>query len=136
MNTNEEEIKSILRNYKKITVVGLSPDSHKPSQEIPVFMRSNGYDIVGVNPAKTEINGFKIYPSLAEVPAEYRKFVNVFRRAEHIPSVVDEILKLGGTEVLWLQLGIANEIAEKLAENSGIKVVSNRCLLIEYKKHS
>lgn len=136
MNTNNEDIKSILRNYEKITVVGMSPDSRKPSQEVPVFMRSCGYDIVGVNPGQTEINGFKVYPSLADVPADYRKFVNVFRRSEHIPAIVDEILKLGGTEVLWLQLGITNDEAEKLAEKAGVKVVSNHCLLIEYKKHS
>jgi predicted CoA-binding protein len=136
MNTNDEDIKTILRNYEKITVIGMSPDAHKPSQEIPNYMRENGYEIVGVNPAQTEINGFKVYPKLADVPAEYRKFVNVFRRPEHIPAVVDEVLKAGGVEVLWLQLGISHEEAEKLAEKAGIKVVSNRCLLIEHRKHS
>lgn len=136
MNTNDEDVKKILKTYKKITVIGMSPDANKPSQEIPNYMRAQGYDIVGVNPAQTEINAFKVFPNLADVPLEYRKFINVFRRPEHIPQVVDEVLKLGGVEVLWLQLGISHDEAEKLAENAGIKVVSNRCLLIEHRKLS
>lgn len=64
-----------------------------------------------------------------------RRFVNVFRRSENIPEVVDEVLALGGTEVLWLQLGIAHPEAEKKAERAGLKVVSDRCLIIEHRKH-
>lgn len=136
MNVSENEIKNILNSYKKITVIGLSPDPAKPSQGVPVFMRTNGYDLVGVYPKESEINGFKIYKALADAPVEYRKFVNVFRASDKIPQVVDEIIKVGGVEILWLQLGIHNEEAEKRAENAGIKVISDRCLLIEYKKIS
>lgn len=135
MNTTDADIKRILADYKKITVLGLSPDSGKPSHRIPVFMRSQGYDVVGVYPNGKETDGFKIYQSLAEVPAEQRQFVNVFRGSEKISMIVDEILKLGGVKVLWLQLGIENAEAEKRAEQAGIMVVSNRCLLIEYNKY-
>lgn len=133
MNVSEAEIKKILQNYKRIAVLGLSPDPIKPSQGVPVFMREQGYDIVGIYPKESEINGFKIYSSLADVPAEYRKFVNVFRASDKIPTVVEEVLKVGGVEVLWLQLGIHHEEAEKRAESAGLKVISNRCLKIEYR---
>lgn len=135
MNTSDSDIKKILETYKKITVIGLSPDPSKPSQGVPIFMRNQGFDIVGVYPKENEINGFKIYSSLAEVPPEYRKFVNVFRASNKIPEVVDEVLKVGGVEVLWLQLGIHHEEAEKRAENAGLKVISDRCLKIEYRGH-
>lgn len=132
MNVNDEEIKKILLENKKITVIGLSPDESKPSHWVPQYMRSHGYDIVGVYPKGSDIDGFKIYSSLSEVPQEYRQFVNVFRASDKIPDVVDEVLRTGGVKVLWLQLGIQNLAAEKLAQNSGIKVISDRCLKVEH----
>lgn len=134
MNVNNNEIKKILETYKKICVIGLSPEAHKPSHSVPAYMREQGYDVVGVYPRGESNGGFKIYSSLKDVPAEYRKFINVFRRSEKIPDVVEEVLTLGGAEVLWLQLGISHADAEEKAEQSGLKVVSNRCLLIEYDK--
>ena len=135
MNVKDTEFLEILKKYKKITVVGISPHADRPSQQIPLYMRAHGYDVVGVNPGHTEIAGMKIYSSLSEVPAEYRKFVDVFRRPEHIPPVVDEALAAGGVEILWLQLGIENPEAEKKAEAAGIRVISDRCLLIEHRKY-
>lgn len=135
MNVQESEIKDLLKKYKKFVVYGLSPDGMKPSQRVPLFMKSKGYDAVGIYPNEKEINGFKIYQSLKAVPAEYRKFVDVFRRPEHIPQVVDEVIAAGGVEVLWIQLGISHPEAEKKAEAAGIKVVSNKCLHIEYEKY-
>lgn len=134
MNVDNKGIEQILKQYKKVTVLGLSPDATKPSQKVPLYIKSHGHDIVGVYPGKTNIAGFPIYSSLQEVPAEYRKFVDVFRKAEAVPQIVDEILKLGGTEVLWLQLGVTHPEAEKKAEAAGIKVVSNRCPHIEYER--
>lgn len=135
MNTTDADIKNILETYKKITVLGLSPDQSKPSHRIPMFMRNHGYQIVGVYPKEIEVSGVKIYQSLAEVPASDREFVNVFRGADKIPMIVDEILNLGGVKVIWLQLGIKNAEAEKRAEKAGLAVVSDRCLLIEYNRH-
>lgn len=134
MNINSSEIKKILSTYNKITVIGLSPNSTRPSHQIPLYLRDHGFDVVGVNPGHDEIAGFKIYKSLKDVPAEFRKFVDIFRSLEHIPSVVDEVLALGDIEVLWLQLGITHPEAELRAENAGLKVISDRCILIEHKK--
>ena len=133
MNVKDSEFLEILEKYKKITVVGISPNEDRPSHQIPLYMKRNGYEVVGVNPGHDEIAGMKIYPNLAAVPAEYRKFVDVFRRPEHIPDVVDDALKAGGVEVLWLQLGIANPDAEKKAEAAGMRVISDRCLLVEHR---
>lgn len=134
MNVQDAEIKDLLQRYRSISVYGLSSDSSKPSHQIPVFMKNKGYSVVGIYPKETEIAGMKIYPSLADVPPEQRKFLDVFRRAEKIPELVDEVLRTGGVEVLWLQLGITHPEAEKKAEDAGLKVVSNRCLLVEYKR--
>lgn len=134
MNVKENEIKNLLESYKKICVYGLSNDTSKPSFTVPLYMKENGWDLVGTYPKIHSADGFKIYQSLKEVPAEYRKFVDVFRASDRIPEVVDEVLSVGGVEVLWLQLGISNIEAEKKAEAAGIKVISNKCLVIEHRK--
>lgn len=134
MNVRDQEIKQLMSAYKKFVVYGLSSDPAKPSYYVPDFMRNHGWDTVGTYPKLHSAGGFKIYPTLQEVPPEYRKFINVFRRSESIPDLVDEVLALGGVEVLWLQLGISHSEAEKKAEDAGLKVVSDRCLIIEYRK--
>lgn len=134
MNVKEIEIKSILQSYKKIAVYGLSNDISKPSFTVPKYMHEHGWDLVGTYPKIHSAGGFKIYQSLKEVPAEYRKFVDVFRASDRIPDVVEEVLSIGGVEVLWLQLGISNPEAERKAEAAGIKVISNKCLVIEHQK--
>lgn len=134
MNVRDEDFKELLTNYKKIAVYGLSPDPKKPSHYVPVYMREQGYDVVGIYPKKHDVGGFQIYENLADVPPEYRKFLDVFRSSDKVPQVIDEILATGGVEVLWLQLGISHPEAEKRAEKAGIKVVSDRCLIIEHKK--
>lgn len=135
MNIKDNEIKELLLNYKKIAVYGLSPDSSKPSHYVPVYMKDKGWQIIGIYPKEVKDSNFTLYKNLAEVPKEYKKFLNVFRSSEKIPELVDEVIKTGGVEVLWLQLGISHPQAETKAEAAGIKVVSNRCLIIEHKKY-
>ncbi|MCX7978675.1 MAG: CoA-binding protein [Bdellovibrionaceae bacterium] len=119
MNTNNAEIDEILRKYKKICIIGISSDQSKPSYRVPLFLKSKGYDIVGVRPGGGRVGDFICYSSLSEVPGEYRKFVDVFRPPQAIPEVVEEVLKVGGVEVLFLQLGITHPDAEKRAEEEG-----------------
>lgn len=134
MNVDHQKIADILKNYKKITVIGLSRDDSKPALKVPLYMESHGYELVGVRPDAGDIKNFKCYTSLADVPKDFRKFVNVFRRSEFIPQVVDDVIKMGGVEILWLQMGITHPEAEAKAEKAGIKVVSDRCLHIEHSK--
>ncbi|MCW7468444.1 CoA-binding protein [Leptospira kanakyensis] len=135
MNVADSEIKSLLESYKKITVYGLSQDLSKPSHYVPAYIRDKGWEVVGTYPKEHSVGGFKIYKSLEEVPKEDRKFIDVFRSSDKVPEVIDEILSLGGTEVIWLQLGIYHPEAEKKAEDAGIRVVSNRCLIIEHRNY-
>lgn len=134
MNVQDSEFKAILDQYKNFCVYGLSSDSSKPSNYVPVYMKEKGWDIVGTYPKTHQVGAFPIYKSLAEVPKEYRRFIDVFRSSEKIPELVDEVLTLGGVEVLWLQLGISHPEAEAKAEAAGIRVISDRCLIIEHRK--
>jgi len=134
MNIKDHEIKALLEHHKKICVYGLSPDPEKPSHYVPEYIRSQGWEVVGTYPKPHSVGNFQIYKSLDEVPLEHRKFIDVFRSSDRIPEVVDEVLALGGVEVLWLQLGIVNPEAELRAEKAGLKVVSNRCLIPEHKR--
>ena len=135
MNIKDTDIKKLLLQYKKICVYGLSPNPEKPSHQIPLFLRSKNYEVVGIYPNESSIAGIPIFPSLQEVPPDFRKFINVFQRPEKIPQIVEEILKFNQTEVLWLQLGITHPEAEAKAEGVGLKVVSDRCMLIEHKRN-
>lgn len=134
MNVRDDQMGELLLKYKKLTVIGLSPDPAKPSHSVPEFVRSRGWEVVGVYPKIHAAGGFQIYSRLADVPPEFRRFVDVFRASERIPQIVDEILELGGVEVLFLQLGISHPEAEARAEAAGIRVISNRCLAIEHQK--
>ncbi len=134
MNVLDSEIKALMSMYKKFVVYGLSPDPEKPSHYVPLYMKEKGWDVVGVYPKHHSVNGFKIYDQLSSVPKEYLKFVDVFRASDRIPEVVDEVLATGGTDALWLQLGITHADAEDRAEKAGLKVVSNRCLIPEHKR--
>jgi uncharacterized protein len=134
MNVQDHEIKALLEKYKKITVYGLSSDTEKPSHYVPVYIREKGWEVVGTYPKPHQVGNFTIYKSLQEVPPEFRKFVDVFRASEKIPALVDEVLAVGGVEVLWLQLGISHPEAEARAERAGIKVVSDRCLIPEHRR--
>ena len=134
MNVKDNDIKDLLSQYKKLAVYGLSPDTEKPSYSVPHYIRTKGWEVVGIYPKPHAEGGFKIYSNLNELPAEFKKFLVVFRSSEKVPEVVDEVLNTSGIEVLWLQLGISNAEAETRAELAGLKVVSNRCLVIEHKK--
>lgn len=134
MNIQDNEIKGLLLSHKQFSVYGFSPNSEKPSHYVPVYMRDQGWDMVGIYPKAHSESDFKVFGELGAVPSEYRKFLVVFRASENIPELVDEVLAVGGVEILWLQLGISHPEAEARAEKAGLKVVSNRCLIIEHKK--
>ncbi len=135
MNAKDSEFKKVMSAHRHIAVIGVSADTSKPSYRIPMYMIQQGFAAVGVNPTQSHAPGIKMYSTLKEVPKEYLKFVNVFRRPDYIPEVIDEILNLGSTEVVWLQLGIAHTEAEARAEKAGLQVISNRCWLVEHKKY-
>jgi predicted CoA-binding protein len=129
MNKTSEEI---LKKYKKIAVVGLSPDTSRPSYGVTKYMIGQGYDVVGVRPGTKSILDRPCYPSLSEVPGPL-EIVNVFRAREFVPEIVDEAIRLKA-KALWLQQGVYNDEAEEKAKKAGLLVVSDRCILIEHQK--
>jgi uncharacterized protein len=119
---------------KNIAVVGVSKNEEKPSHQVPKYLIEHGYNVIPVNPTLTEVLGRKAYPSVADI-REKVDIVDVFRKSEDIPAVVDDILKKNdGIKVLWMQLGIHNEYAERKAKQNGIDVVYNRCMMEEHKR--
>jgi len=140
---SQKEIQEILQNYKVIAVVGLSGDSSKPSHEVSEYIQSHGYRIVPVNPTIDEVLGEKSYKSLLDIPLEIQKtieVVDIFRRSDDVPPVVDQAVKLrqanGKPYVVWMQAGIVNAEAAKMAREAGLTVVMDRCIMVERKRLS
>ena len=122
----------ILRKYRTIAVVGLSSDEARDSHSISAYMQAVGYRILPVNPAETEVLGEKAYPTVASIPAA-PEIVNVFRRPEAVPDVVDDAIA-AGAKVVWMQEGIVNEDAAAKAREAGLEVVMDRCIRTEHRR--
>ncbi|MEK0313141.1 CoA-binding protein [Cohnella sp. 56] len=128
-NPSREEIKRILQQANIIAVVGLSGDPDKTSHMVSAAMQAKGYRIIPVNPKEEEILGEKCYKSLADIP-EPIDIVNVFRRPEHTPPIAKEAVD-AGAKVLWLQLGVVNDEAARIAADGGLTVIMDRCIKVE-----
>jgi predicted CoA-binding protein len=130
-NHSDDEIRAIF-SMKKIAVVGMSQNPQKDAHMIPKYLTTQGYDVTPVNPNADEILGKKCFDLVSEVPGEI-DVVNVFRPSEDVLPVIQEAIKKK-PKVIWLQEGIHNEEAEKLAKNAGITVVFNRCMFAEHRR--
>ena len=127
-----ETIRHILRSYRTVAVVGLSPKSHRASFDVARYMQAQGWRIIPINPNATEILGEKAYPSLAEAARHERiELVNVFRNSVDVPPVAAQAIAIGA-QALWLQLGIENADAANAAQAAGLRVVQNKCLMVEH----
>jgi hypothetical protein len=127
-----EEIQAILRNYKIVAVVGLSPKPERPSYQVASYLQEHGYRIVPVNPGQKEILGEKCYPSLKDIPFPV-EVVDIFRSVDAIPGIVDEAIAIGA-KVVWMQLGLAEPDSARKARDAGLKVVMDRCMKIEHRQ--
>jgi predicted CoA-binding protein len=127
-----DPIADILKKYKTIAVVGLSSNPMRPSHGVTEQMQAAGYRIIPVNPNETEVLGEKSYARLEDVP-EKIDIVDVFRRAEEVPPVVESAIR-AGAKVVWLQLGIENDAAAEKARAAGLTVIEDACILIEHRK--
>jgi predicted CoA-binding protein len=119
---------------QRIAIVGLSDDPAKPSHEIGSYLLSVGKTILPINPNHAEVLGQKCYPNLAAAPGPI-DLVNVFRRPEHCAEVVREAIAAGAKGV-WLQSGIVNDQARRLAEEAGIDFVQNQCIMVQHMRRS
>ena len=124
-------IETIL-DYKTIAVVGISDDPTRPSHFVASFMEAHGYTIIPVNPKLTVWEGKKCYPDLPSIPVIV-DVVDIFRRSEAVPPIVDEAIAIKA-KVVWMQEGIVNEEAAAKAMKAGIEVVMDMCMKKEYVK--
>lgn len=133
-NPDDQMFVKLLRESKNIAVVGLSDDPTRPSNEVAQYLQSQGYEIVPINPKVATVLGRKAHPSLLEVGGPI-DIVDVFRRSEQIPEVVDQVLQMKEKpKAVWLQLGIVNdEQCQRIAE-AGIMAIQNVCMKIEHRR--
>ena len=140
---SDEQIKNILNNSKTIAMIGISSEKkgedpnnlkRKPANVVMKYMQDFGYKVIPVNPfAEGElINGETVVSNLEKI-SEPIDIVDVFRPSKETPGIANEAVKIG-SKVLWLQYGIQNEEAEKIAENAKIEYVSNKCIKQEYQR--
>lgn len=128
---HSETIQSIFQ-MKSIAVVGMSPKTERPSHYVSMYMQENGYTIIPVNPGQDEIAGLKCYPSLFNIPNQV-DVVDVFRRPEHVMPIAEAAIQIGA-KALWLQDHVINDEAAKLAEDAGLLVVMNDCMLRRHRQ--
>jgi len=127
-------IPELLRKSKTIAVVGLSSNPMRPSFGVAEYMQREGYRIIPVNPQETEILGEKAYARLEDIP-EHVDIVDVFRRPEFVPDIVDSAIKIGAG-ALWLQEDVVHEEGAQRARAAGLAVVMDKCLLKEHRRMS
>ncbi len=132
-NPSDDRIKEILSNRKNVAVVGLSSDLTRPSYGVARHLQRKGFKIIPVNPNETEVLGEKAYPDLTSIPDKV-EIVDIFRRPEHVPDIVDQAIKIKA-KVLWMQEGVINHPAALKVSQNGITVVMDRCMAKECRKH-
>jgi uncharacterized protein len=125
----DRELRALLGDAHTIAVVGLSSKPNRPSHGVAAYLQGRGYRIVPVNPRETEVLGELAYASLRELPDDIRvDVVDVFRRAEETPEVARDAVAIGA-KVLWLQEGIVNDEAYRIADEAGLDVIMGVCLM-------
>ena len=125
-------IRDMLSNSKTIAVIGLSADESKPSHYVSAYMQQHGYKLYPINPSIESVLGERSYPSLTALPIK-PDIVDVFRLPNAIPAIVAEMIALGLCN-LWVQQGIINTEAAAHAEENGIRVVMDHCIMVEHRR--
>lgn len=129
---NDDELRRILAASKVVATVGVSGNPDKPSYGIFAYLADHGYHMIPINPGTPEIQGLKTYADLSSVP-EKIDVVQIFRKAEDVPPVVEEAIRVGARTV-WMQEGIVNEEAARAAEAAGLQVVMDRCMRVTHRR--
>ncbi len=130
MDDDSDKLRRILRGSRTVAVVGLSAQWHRPSYFAAKYLQEHGYRIIPVNPTYDAILGEKSYKTLRDIP-EKVDVVDCFRKSEEIPKLAEEAIAIGA-KVLWMQLGVHNAEARRIAEAAGLQVVENHCMKIEH----
>jgi uncharacterized protein len=125
-------IPELLKTSHTIAVVGLSQKRFRPSNGVADYMQRNGYRIVPVNPFESAVLGETSYPNLEAIP-ERVDIVNIFRRSEFVPEIVEAAIRIGA-RAIWMQEGVVHDEAASLARSAGLTVVMDRCILKEHRR--
>lgn len=132
-----DDVEKVLQ-CRTIAVVGLSRNPQKDSYKVAEFLKSKGYRIIPVNPNAEEILGERAYPSLKDLPEDLKasiEVVDIFRRSEDVPPVVEEAVeirkKYGRVKAIWMQEGVVNKEAAQAAKEAGLIVIMDRCIMRE-----
>jgi predicted CoA-binding protein len=120
----------ILERYRRIAMVGLSANPFRPSHFAAIYLLSEGYDVIPVNPREKEVLGRTCYPALRDVPGPI-EVVDIFRDPSAVPAIVEDAIAIGA-KVVWMQLGVIHEAAAERARQAGLEVVMDRCMKIEH----
>jgi hypothetical protein len=131
--TSDSELAGLLSHTHRVAIVGISDKTERPSNGVATWLLSNSHlDLYFVNPALTSVFGEPCYPSLADIPVSI-DMVDVFRKVEDIPGVVNDAIAIGAKSI-WLQLGLADGASAARAVASGLDVVMDLCLKVEYQR--
>ena len=131
-NPSATRRQQILRATRTVAMVGASPNPARASNFVATYLLSStDYEVYFVNPNATEILGRPVYKRLADLPV-VPDLVDVFRRLEDLPSVLDDVLAVGGVQTFWLQFGLFDEAVARRAEAGELEVVMDRCLKVEH----
>ena len=135
-----DDISAVLKNYRIIAVVGLSPNPDKPSYKVAEYLKTKGYTIIPVNPTVSKVLGERSYKSLLDLPEDAQsqvEIVDIFRAPEAVPEIMDQVLKLkekyGKPYVVWMQPRTVDEKSARMAEENGLIVIKNVCMMAEHK---
>jgi hypothetical protein len=129
--TLDETIRSIFAESKRVAVVGVSDNPARASHHIAKYLIDQGFTVIPVNPALQEIFGLRCYPDLLSAPGPI-EIVDIFRRVEFIPEIVEQAIKVGAKAV-WMQSGLVDETSAERARLAGLKVVMDRCIMVEHR---
>lgn len=124
------EVAAVLNDYRVVAVVGLSENPERPSFQVAQYLQNHGYRIIPVNPGCRQILGEPCYPSLKDIPFPV-EVVDIFRKVEAIPAIVDEAIA-AGAKAVWMQLDLEEPASARKARKAGLKVVMNRCMKVEH----
>jgi len=129
----DDIICGILRDFRRIAVVGASDKPWRDSNRIAGYLLAEGYTVLPVNPEIREVFGLPSFPDLALAPKPV-EIVNIFRRHEFIPGIVAQAIEIGA-RAIWMQSGLEDPVAAETARRGGLAVVMNRCIMIEHRRH-
>jgi len=125
-----DDIDEILMSCRTVAVVGVSPNEDRPSYRVASYLKSQGYDMIPVNPTCSEVLGEISYPDLLSLPRPV-DVVDIFRRSEDVTPIVEQAIQIKA-KIVWMQEGIVNEVAARMAQQAGLKVVMDLCMRKEH----